>query len=726
MAGLQTKLSTLIASTARPLEQARGIQTVGDLLDFYPTRWVSYDSDLGTPADGEFVVVVGEVKSASTRPMRNRRGSMLSAILTDGRSEIEMTFFNARGHEDKLRPGAKVIAGGQVSHFRERRQLAHPGYTLISDLDDSALPGLFPLYPAVPKLHNWNLVRAVKVVIDQLDPLPDPIPADIRRRRDLMERTKAVITLHRADSKRHLEVARARMRYEEAFLLQVVLGRLRAAREAEIATARVVTDGAALAAFDERLPFALTPGQVSVAAEIEADLAREHPMYRLLQGDVGSGKTVVALRAMLTAVDAGAQAVLLAPTEVLAAQHARTIRAMLGDLALGGMLGGHPDGTKVTLLTGSLTQPQRRQALLDIASGESGIVIGTHALLQDKVIFADLALVVIDEQHRFGVEQRDALRAKAKTVPHVLVMTATPIPRTIAMTTFGELDVSTLTEKPAGRSPIQSYVVDEALPTWVERTWARVAQECGRGHAAYVVCPRIGEVEEGSVEEESRGAADGGEPWLPFDDGVPLRPPIGVIETLAELQAKPELAGLRLAVLHGRLPAEEKDRIMADFAAGAIDVLISTTVIEVGVDVPRATVMVIRDADRFGVSQLHQLRGRVGRGEDPGLCLLMTSVAAGPTRERLNAVAETDDGFALARLDLQQRREGDILGARQSGGRGRLRFLSLIRDEELITQARADAREVVARDPELADHPEIRLAADQWVAPEQAEFLDKG
>ncbi|MFN8097003.1 MAG: ATP-dependent DNA helicase RecG [Dermatophilaceae bacterium] len=717
MTGPNARLGPIVGTAATALAKARGIQTAGELLEFLPTRYVSYDSDLGDLHEGDFVVVVGEVRHASTRYMRHRKGQMLVAALTDGRSEVEMTFFNARGHEAKLRSGVKVIAGGQVSRFRDTIQLAHPGYTILSDLQEAERPGLFPLYPAVPKLHNWNLVRAVKLVLDAVDDIPDPIPATVRARRHLLSRRDAYAALHRPDSWVQVESARQRMRYEEAFLLQAVLAQHRADREREAAQPRVAVDGAGLAAFDARLPFTLTEGQRAVAAEIAADLAAPHPMYRLLQGDVGSGKTVLALRAMLTAVDAGAQAALLAPTEVLATQHHRTITDLLGDLAMGGMLGGNSAGTRVRLLTGALTQAQRRAVLLDIASGDAGIVIGTHALLQDKVTFADLALVVVDEQHRFGVEQRDVLRSKAATAPHVLVMTATPIPRTVAMTAFGDLDVSTLTEKPAGRSPVVTHVVDDSLAPWVRRTWERVAEECRKGGAAYVVCPRIGG--EAGIEDDLPAAED------VLFDVPPVRPPAGVVETFAELQDNPTLAGLRIGILHGRMPPDEKDEVMTAFGAGELDVLVATSVIEVGVDVSRATIMVIRDADRFGVSQLHQLRGRVGRGDEPGVCLLMTGSPPGPSRDRLDAVAATTDGFVLARLDLRQRREGDILGARQSGG-GRLRFLSLLDHEEIIEGARADARALVAADPGLERHPELRLATEAWLEPAQAEFLDKG
>jgi ATP-dependent DNA helicase RecG len=423
---------------------------------------------------------------------------------------------------------------------------------------------------------------------------------------------------------------------------------------------------------------------------------------------------VVALRAMLQVVDAGGQAALLAPTEVLAAQHARTIEALLGPLAQGGRLGGVDEATRVALLTGSLPAAARKQALLDAAGGAAGIVVGTHALIQEHVSFADLGLVVVDEQHRFGVEQRDALRGKAATPPHVLVMTATPIPRTVAMTVFGDLETSTLAELPAGRAPISTSVVPTAeKPAWLERAWQRIREEVAAGRQAYVVCPRIG----------ADLTDDDGE--LPDYEEEARRPPLAVADVLPMLADGP-LHGLRLAALHGRLTPDEKDRTMLDFAAGQLDVLVATTVIEVGVDVPNATVMVVLDAERFGVSQLHQLRGRIGRGGHPGLCLLVTDApAAAPARERLDAVAATTDGFALARLDVEQRREGDVLGAAQSGRRRQLRLLSLLRDEDLIVAARTEAQDIVAADPTLAAHPLLAAQVAALVNDDQAEYLEK-
>ncbi len=453
---------------------------------------------------------------------------------------------------------------------------------------------------------------------------------------------------------------------------------------------------------------------------IAADLARTHPMHRLLQGEVGSGKTLVALRAMLTVVDSGGQAVLLAPTEVLAQQHHRSVTALLGPLAERGLLGGSDAGTGVALLTGSASSARRRQAMLDIASGQAGIVIGTHALLEQKVQFFDLGLVVVDEQHRFGVEQRAALAAKARddNRPHVLVMTATPIPRTVAMTVFGDLEVSTLTELPEGRLPVVTHVVPAEKPRFLDRAWTRILDEVSAGRQAYVVCPRIGGDDKASTDD------------VGTDDATDRRPPIAVLD-VAPILAEGPLAAARVGILHGRLSPEEKDDVMRRFAAGptasdGIDVLVATTVVEVGVDVPNATVMVVMDADRFGVSQLHQLRGRVGRGDHAGLCLLVTDIPPGtPARERLDAVAGTLDGFELSRLDLEQRREGDVLGASQSGSRSSLRMLSVLRDEDVITAARAEATALVAEDPDLATVPALGRAVVALLDEERADYLEK-
>jgi ATP-dependent DNA helicase RecG len=753
MADLGTPLAKLLGGpTAKKLAGARDLHTVGDLLGFLPRRYLdpATTTDLSTLQEGEYTVLVATVKTATTRPMRQRRGMMLTVTVTDGSNDMTLTFFKPYGHEQRLVPGRTGLFAGKVQRYRSTWQLAHPNYELFdSDDTDAALGvyagGLVPIYLHVPKLDSWAITKSMRIVLDHLDDVDDPVPAAVRRERGLVSLLEAYRLVHLPTGRRDVRRGEHRLRYDEAFTVQAVLAQRRRANEDVRTTPRRPRPGGLLESFDKRLPFELTAGQVAVSEQIAAELALEHPMHRLLQGEVGSGKTIVALRAMLSVIDSGGQAALLAPTEVLAAQHVRSIRAMLGDLAQGGMLGGSEVGTQVALLTGSQPTAVRRKALLDAASGAAGIVIGTHALIQEHVSFFDLGLVVVDEQHRFGVEQREALRSKGSQPPHVLVMTATPIPRTVAMTVFGDMETSTLTELPRGRSPIASHVVPGVNPRWVQRTWQRVAEEVRQGHQAYVVCPRIGDDgQETGAAASGRGAAGVGgasggpedgaeEDWLPTgpedEDGAAggsqreLRSVLGVVQ---DLRAEPALDGVRIEVLHGRMAAEDKDVVMRAFAAGEIDLLVSTTVIEVGVDVPNATVMVIVDAERFGVSQLHQLRGRVGRGQAPGLCLLMTDAEPGPSLERLEAVAATTDGFALARLDLEQRREGDVLGARQSGGRSQLRLLRLLRDEDLILQAREDAFAVVSDDPTLEQHPVLRELVSSALDEEQAAYLERG
>jgi ATP-dependent DNA helicase RecG len=523
-----------------------------------------------------------------------------------------------------------------------------------------------------------------------------------------------LIGVHQPVDMAQADLARERLTFDEAFLLQLLLVIRREELRKLKATARPIRAGGLLDAFDKSLPFQLTGGQRQVIAEIETDLSASHPMHRLLQGEVGSGKTVVAIRAMLAVIDSGGQSALLAPTEVLAQQHLRTVENLLGELGHGGMLGGAEDATQVTLITGSQNTAARKEALALAASGDAGIVIGTHALLGQSVIFSDLGLIVIDEQHRFGVEQRDVLKTKAEFPPHLLVMTATPIPRTVAMTVFGDLDVSTLRELPLGRQPITTHVVAaQEKPAFLDRAWSRIREEVAQGHQAYVVAPRIS----ASAPED----AD-----MDFLFGTTTTEVTCVEELAPTLHAGP-LAGLRLAILHGRLSSEEKDATMRAFSTGGIDVLISTTVIEVGVDVPNATMMVVMDADRFGISQLHQLRGRVGRGTSPGLCLLVTNAAAETTaRERLDAVAGTLDGFELSRIDLEQRREGDVLGASQSGTRSHLRLLRVLRDEGLIDLARGHAQVLVSADPTFSHYPELARQLRILASDEAADYIDKG
>ncbi|MGH3202259.1 MAG: ATP-dependent DNA helicase RecG [Streptosporangiaceae bacterium] len=738
--------------TAKLLENAFGMTTVGDLLRHYPRRFYTRGelTDLSSLREGDHVTVLARIANVSFHPMPQGGPRMRGeVIITDDRAKLMLTFFfrNA-GSQYKfrgLKPDLVGMFAGTVSSFRGRLQLVHPEYELLPGAPPNAdltpelaaefATELIPVYPASAKASSWLIARSVKTVLDPLDAGDDPLPADLRERYGLYGRAEAIRAIHRpldwADRKRAIE----RLKWDEAFMLQAALAQRRMAAAALPAMPRPhVSDGIA-DEFDARLPFTLTAGQVAVGETIATDLACAYPMHRLLQGEVGSGKTVIAIRAMLQVVDAGGQAALLAPTEVLAQQHYRSVTAMLGPLARRGQLGGADHATGVALLTGSVSAGARRSALSEVFTGDAGIVIGTHALLEEQVQFDDLGLVVIDEQHRFGVEQRDALRAKAAdNRPHVLVMTATPIPRTVAMTVYGDLETSTLTELPAGRSAIATHVVPAAdKPHFLERAWARVKEEVGRGQQAYVVCPRIGDgpdPDRDDYADQDDFAAM--EPTtVDLSHGVPRsitdvgrRQPLSVLDVAATLDAGP-LAGLRLGILHGRLHPEEKDRVMRAFSAGEIDVLVATTVIEVGVDVPNATVMVIMDAERFGVSQLHQLRGRVGRGRAPGLCLLVSEAPpASPARERLDAVAATLDGFQLSRLDLEQRREGDVLGAAQAGRRSSLRLLQLLKDEDLIGQARYEATEVVSADPDLARHPALREAITELLGP-QAEYLDK-
>jgi ATP-dependent DNA helicase RecG len=722
---LQSSLTKLVGDkTAKVLDSKLGLRTGDDLLRHYPRRYAKRGelTDLAGLRIGDEVTVMARVSATAVHRMRNRTGSRLEVSVTDGTGTLRLTFFSKRSQDwlaDKLR-GRTGLFSGTVDVFNNQRQLVHPDYMLFDDQDDvDALAyagAIIPIYPAAAKLETWKIKQSVDVVLDMLGELPDPLPEELRRRRHLVGFTEAMRLVHQPQQDGDHARGRKRLRYDEAFVLQSVLARRRAETMAQPATARVPRPGGLLDAFDARLPFTLTDGQQQVAAAVATELAREHPMHRLLQGEVGSGKTVVALRAMLAVVDSGGQAALLAPTEVLAQQHHRSITTMLGPLAERGLLGGSDVGTRVALLTGSQPAAARRTALLDIVSGDAGIVVGTHALIQDTVDFQDLGLVVVDEQHRFGVEQRDALRNKAKVPPHLLVMTATPIPRTVAMTVFGDLDVSTLTELPAGRSPIASHVVPAGeKPHFLDRAWLRVREEVAARHQVYVVCPRIGA---GPEEEAEDVPAD-------TETTSALRPALAVLDVAPMLVDGP-LAGLRVEIMHGRMAPEAKDDVMRRFVAGEVDVLVATTVVEVGVDVANATAMVVMDADRFGVSQLHQLRGRVGRGSAPGLCLLVTDAEVGtPARDRLDAVAATLDGFELSRLDLETRREGDVLGASQSGRRSSLRLLSVLRDEAVIAEAREDAAALVAADPDLGKHPALLAAVEAVLADQRAEYLDK-
>ena len=723
MADLESKLSAVIGDrTAKVLTDTFGIKTVGDLMRHYPRRYLVRGelSDISELVEGDEVTILAEVLSSTNRPLRGRKGSIFEVVVTDGTDKLSLTFFNQAWREKELKAGRQGLFAGKVGVFNGKKQLAHPDYEMIPDGNDvdaaaSSFAGKYlPVYPASAKMPSWKISKCVEMAIDSLDEVEDFLPEHIRSSFGYPTLHQGLVQLHRPADLDSAESARERLTFDEAFLLQSLLVLRRNELRKLHTASRKAIKGGILDSFDASLPFQLTGGQKAVCAEIEADLAQDHPMHRLLQGEVGSGKTIVALRAMLAVVDSGGQAALLAPTEVLAAQHVRTIEKLLGPLAQGGTLGSHEGATQVTLITGSQNAAARKAALALAASGDAGIVIGTHALLGEKVEFKDLGLIVVDEQHRFGVEQRDALKEKAQKPPHLLVMTATPIPRTVAMTVFGDLDVSTLRELPLGRQPITTHVIPVMeKPTYLERAWARIREEVGQGHQAYVVAPRIAA---GSDEN-----AD-----IDFLFGTESSD-IASVEELAPRLHGGDLAGLRVAMLHGRLSSEEKESTMKAFAGGEIDVLVSTTVIEVGVDVANATIMVIMDADRFGVSQLHQLRGRVGRGTSPGLCLLVTNaIAETPARERLDAVAGTVDGFELSRIDLEQRREGDVLGASQSGTQSHLRLLRVLRDEELIEKARTAAQDLIATSLDLTSYPALKKELSAMANDMAVDYLDKG
>jgi ATP-dependent DNA helicase RecG len=723
-AWLEQPLRRSVGTTAPALDKL-GLTTARDLLWHFPRRYIPLGelTPLRDLKRGEHVTFVGEVVRASL--ITARTGTKLYKVLIDdGATTHEVTFFNPGKLIYKLHEGTRALFNCEVGEFKGKPQLTHPDFFPIETAEEAAefARSPYPLYPLGKGVKNYVVLNAVRMLLDVLPEMPDPIPHEIRSRHQLLGIVPALRAIHRPREDKDWQQARRRFRFEEAFVLQVALAQRRAADRLVTATPRRPAAGGLLEAFDAQLPFELTDGQRRVAEEIAADMAREWPMARLLQGEVGSGKTVVALRAMLSVVDAGAQAALLAPTEVLAAQHHRSISALLGPLAEAGMLGGAANATKVALLTGSQSTATRRKALLDVVSGDAGIVVGTHALLQEKVEFHDLGLVVVDEQHRFGVEQRDALREKGKVAPHVLVMTATPIPRTVAMTVFGELETSTLRELPKGRTPITTHLVSLlANPGWESRIWQRIAEEVEAGHQVFVVCPRIGDAGPETDEPDADSGAASDE-----DDETPRAPSRAVVEVLEELRGRPELDRLRIEPLHGRIPVEEREATMQAFAAGDVHVLVATTVVEVGVDVPNATLMVLLDADRFGISQLHQLRGRVGRGPAAALCLLVTRVEPRtPAHERLEAVAKTLDGFELARVDLEQRREGDVLGKAQSGGRSSLKLLRVLRDEELIEAARHEAVALVAQDPDAESHPGLRAALDELLEEGKDAFLER-
>ncbi|NUT70205.1 ATP-dependent DNA helicase RecG [Pseudarthrobacter sp. C4D7] len=754
-AELQLPLERRIGKrSAAVIEKHLGITTVEGLLNYFPRRYMSRGEltpITELPLD-EDVTLIARVLSSSTRHMQARRGTITDVIVSDDDGQqglrlvggrdftgkvpgtLKISFFNGFKAKSELLQGRRALFSGRVTSFKGKLGLTNPDFQLLDEdpfSDSGKDPGKLaampiPVYPATAKLPSWKIQKVIATLLETLDlgSMPDPVPAAVAARQDFLPVADAYRLIHVPETAADWKRAQDRFRYQEALVLQSALARRRAQLAAEEATARRPVSGGILAAFDQNLPFTLTAGQAAVGTTLAAELAQDTPMNRLLQGEVGSGKTVVALRAMLQVVDAGGQAALLAPTEVLAAQHYDSIRRTLGPLSSDGLLGGlaasEGASVQVTLLTGSMPTAARKQAMLDAASGSAGIVIGTHALLSDNVSFYDLGLIVVDEQHRFGVEQRDALRGKARKPPHLLVMTATPIPRTVAMTVFGDLETSTLDELPKGRAPITTHLVGLAEnPGWAGRIWARAREEIDAGHQVYVVCPKIRTDDDGDF-----SPGEDAPPGVESEEGRELASVTGVVD---HLLGEPALAGVPLAPLHGRQDPELKTGTMAGFTANRIKLLVSTTVIEVGVDVHNATLMVILDADRFGISQLHQLRGRVGRGGLPGTCLLVTALEPGhPSRRRLEAVAATTDGFLLSQEDLKLRREGDILGASQSGGRSTLKLLRVLEHEDIIARARDDAQAIVGGDPLLAGHRELADAIEQYLNPEKEAFLERG
>ena len=736
----------------------QGVETGGDLLRLLPRRYDTWGdlTDMRTLVKGEQATIQAQIVRASSRRTRSGRApALMEATVTDGVSTMDVVQFGAAGQmrarATQLAPGTTVLMSGKVGLHRGRRQLSNPRLYILDELDEAEREALLarpmPIYPGTEALPSWSVGKAVRTVLDQLEPgdVPDPLPEDLRRQAGLIDAYTAYRWVHRPDDAHQWKAARTRLRHEEALVLQVALAQRRAHHEATrtaVAWPEPEATGSLRADLDAALPYDLTSGQVRVGQEITTDLARTVPMQRLLQGDVGSGKTLVALRAMLQVVGGGGQAALLAPTEVLAAQHHSSLEAVLGPLGRLGMLGGAERATRVHLLTGSTPAAQRRRVLADLAAGEPAIVVGTHALLSETVQIPFLGLVVVDEQHRFGVAQRDALRERGgvtdpvtgqRHTPHLLVMTATPIPRTVAMTVFGDLVTSVLDELPVGRSPVTTHLVPWSRTSWVEGIWRRAAKEVAAGGRVYVVCPRI----EGGDDEPQQGDAAASD--ADIDDerasGLlalegpaprPDRPLASVEEWRQRLEAEPALEGIGFGVLTGRMSSEDKASAMMGFASGVTPILVSTTVIEVGVDVPEASMMVILDADRFGLSQLHQLRGRVGRGGRESVCVAVTGVEVGTTAfHRLKAFASTTDGFALAEADLDLRSEGDVLGASQSGRTSGLDLLRVTRDARLITTARRQAERIVDDDPQLREHRALAAAIVERLDEEAQAFLER-
>lgn len=701
---LETRLDRVIGDrSAKVLERSFEMHTVEDLLLHFPRRY-SKRGEL-TPLTelplGEHITVVAEVIEVRERRMQRRNGSLIEARITDGKGFLTITFFNQKWRLKDLQARRRGIFTGKVTEYRGQLQLQQPDYEMFERREDA--PGAaelseaaakawsqvpVPLYPATAQMPSWSIQQSISIVLEQLAPVEEPLPMYVVTAEGLMEFDRALRLVHQPEVDEHWQKARDSLLFREAFELQLAL--LDRRRRVGLAPAMPRDEGGLLLArFDAQLPFTLTGDQQRAGATIARELAGVHPMHRLLQGEVGSGKTLVALRAMLQVAEDGGQSAMLSPTEVLASQHYRSIVEALGpDLAA---------EIGVVLVTGRMPASERKRSLLALASGQARIAVGTHALLSDNVSMYDLGLVVVDEQHRFGVDQREALRLKGNN-PHTLAMTATPIPRTVALTAFGDLEVSTIKELPAGRKGIRTVIVHEDYtPDRKVRMWEEVDRELEAGRQVYFVCPAI---DQGELDPELDAEINGP------SEGATTRPLANVVDTVERLRRAPRYAGVRIEGLYGSMPSDEKDRIMYAFAEGEVGILVSTTVIEVGVNVPNASIMIVRDADRFGISQLHQLRGRVGRGEYRGQCMLLTHAEEdSPALERLRAVAATNDGFELAEADLEQRREGDILGTRQSGGKSTLRLLRVTQHGELIAHAREVAAHLLDGDPLLEQYP---------------------
>jgi ATP-dependent DNA helicase RecG len=704
------RLKGVGAAKLRALE-ALGIRSVLDLLTHYPRRYVDRTAQaaIGTMTIGEQATVLATVRRVKSR--RTRQGRVLVEVdVFDGTGYLKVTFFNQSWRAKQLGLGRQALFFGKLELFQGRRQMTNPLVDLIDgDPDGTRSTGrVVPIYPQSEKadLTSWELAAWVRESLERAGELADPVPQVHLQALNLLDRTTAMRQIHAPDTLERASEARRRLAFDELLRLQVeVVGRKRAVERAAGGIRHGAPQGsvgtatdAMLSQFRQNLPFSFTQAQEAALAEIAGDLGGPHPMHRLLQGEVGSGKTVVAVAAMLIGVAGGYQAALMAPTEVLAEQHYLGVRELVGGLVVpdGDTLSGERP-VRVELVTGRNSAGERARLSAELAEGRIDIAIGTHALLTESVGFASLGVVVIDEQHRFGVEQRDLLRSKGRqgADPDVLVMTATPIPRTAAMTVFGDLDVSVMRERPPGRVPATTCWARG--PMEVAAAWEQVRSEVAAGRRAYVVCPLV----EGSERIEAASA----------------------VEEAARLRVD-ELAGLRLGLLHGQLPARDKEAVMADFRAGRLDVLVATTVIEVGVDVPDATVMVVEDAARFGMAQLHQLRGRVGRGGNPSWCYLLGEATTAEGAERLAALERHDDGFELAEIDLDLRGEGTILGARQQG-RSDLKLASLRDDRELVAAARTVAFSLVDGEGGLDAHPMLVEEVGLMLEAEDTDYLLK-